>query len=711
MHLKSLDQALDLEDSLKQWFGYNHFRSHQREIIESVLKGHDVLAILPTGAGKSLCYQLPALLSEGTAIVVSPLIALMQDQVVSLFKNGISAAFINSSLPFHEIQEVLNHLSDYKLIYVAPERLVEPQFLARLKEIKLSFFVVDEAHCISQWGHSFRQEYRQLSLLKTHFPHCPVMALTATATRDVEKDIQAQLTMQNPVLIKGSFNRSNLTIRIQAKGQVDQQVQTFLEQQGDRSGIIYTATRKGVEKTYAQLHQQGLAVERYHAGMTDQERSAAQHAFLYDEAKLMVATVAFGMGIHKPDIRFIIHLDMPRTIEQYYQEIGRAGRDGLPAECLMLYSAQDIYIYKRFLEELDDQNIRRQMKLKTDQMMRLCVSNDCRRKDLLHYFGEKITEKECKACDNCLDELEQIDGTILAQKILSCVYRLQQNFGIKMVIDVLRGSKNQAIQQRGFDQLSTYGLLSQQSEQEIRYYIDSLIFQNYLELTSGEYPILKWTAQSTTVVKDQQRVYFKKRLFKIPKVAESVKSKEKVTLHYDEVLYETLRQLRQKKAKQEQVPAYVVFSDRALQEMALYYPQNQQEFIKINGVGPIKWIKYGEEFLQAIKAQLPLKNIKKSSKDETVELYQQHPSIEAIMQQRQLARSTIMTHLVEAIQEGVSLDISPLVSTSKQQVIEQLIAQLGCERIQPLKEQLSEDYTYDDLRLVVAFHRRSIPNE
>lgn len=407
-----------LEEELKRYFGYNTFRVYQKEIIQSLLRKEDVLAILPTGAGKSLCYQLPALLQQGTAIVISPLISLMQDQVVSLYKNGISAAFLNSSLLYQDIQSVLQQISDYKLLYVAPERLIDPQFLERLKETTISFFVIDEAHCISQWGHSFRVEYRKLSILKETFPHCPIIALTATATHDVEKDIQVQLAMQNPKIIKGSFDRPNLTIRLEPKIQVDKQLQVFLEQQKNQPGIIYAATRKGVENTFTQLQQAGYAVGRYHAGLSDQEKSVSQHAFLHDQLTLMVATVAFGMGVHKPDIRFIVHLDMPRTIEQYYQEIGRGGRDGLPAECLMLYSTQDFMIYKSFLDDVEDLVIRKQMKLKTESMYRFCTSLKCRRRELLRYFGEYFPQERCGACDNCLEEAEQIDGTVIAQKIL-----------------------------------------------------------------------------------------------------------------------------------------------------------------------------------------------------------------------------------------------------------------------------------------------------
>ncbi|MFI0435480.1 MAG: DNA helicase RecQ [Parachlamydiaceae bacterium] len=715
-----------LEEELKHYFGYNTFRAYQKEIIEALLRKEDVLAILPTGAGKSLCYQLPALLQEGTAIVVSPLISLMQDQVVSLYKNGISAAFLNSTLHYQDIQSVLDHLSDYKLLYVAPERLVDPQFLARLKEVPISFFVVDEAHCISQWGHSFREEYRKLSILKEHFPKSPIIALTATATHDVEKDIQVQLAMRHPTLIKGSFDRPNLTIRLHPKIQVDKQLKGFLEQQGNQSGIIYASTRKGVDHAFEILQKGGYSVGRYHAGLSEQERSASQHAFLHDQVTVMVATVAFGMGVHKPDIRFIVHLDMPRTIEQYYQEIGRAGRDGLPAECLMLYSTQDFIIYTSFLADLHDPELRRQMKMKTNSMYRLCTSLKCRRGELLRYFGEKFPQKTCASCDNCLDDADQIDATVIAQKILSCIYRLKQNVGIRMVIDVLRGSKGQHILSRGYDQLSTYALLNEMSEQEVRYYIECLLHRNLLSLTEGEYPVLKWTDQAASFLNGSETLSFKKRDFKPqkrekerPEKEKKIKTREAATLHYDEPLFEALRELRLKIAREEAVPPYVVFSDRALQEMAVYFPQHQQDFVQINGVGPIKSIKYGEKFLELIRSHGGAKHLPErvneplasplqrlSSMEETVSLYQQGHRLETIMEFRGLTKGTILAHLAEAIQEGEDLDLSPLVPFEKQIAIRSVISEVGADRLTPIKEKLSLDTTFEEIRLVAAFYRR-----
>lgn len=701
-----------LEEKLKEFFGYNTFRPYQKEIIQSILDQKDVLAILPTGAGKSLCYQLPAMLTRGTAIVISPLISLMQDQVVSLYKNGISAAFLNSSLYYQDIQNVLANLPDYKLLYVAPERFSDPSFLQRIKQVDLSFFVIDEAHCISQWGHSFRPEYRNLGLLKENFPNKPIMALTATATNEVEKDIAQQLLLKDSRIVKGSFDRANLTIRISPKGKIENQLFEFIRMQKDKSGIIYAGTRKTVDSTYQELLEQGFNVGRYHAGLSDQERSSSQNAFLHDRIQIMIATVAFGMGIHKPDIRFILHLDMPRSIEQYYQEIGRAGRDGLPADCLMLFGTQDLILYKTFLEKIEDPGIKKQTKIKTDKIYNLCTSNQCRRVELLNYFGERYPFNSCSSCDNCVDEADLIDGTIISQKILSCIFRLRQNFGFTTVIDVLRGSKNQFVLERKLDLISTYGILSELTAKEVRYYIESLIHMKLLTLTEGEYPVLKWSHFSQEVIEGKKQVFFKKKTFK------EVKEKEiKNTLQYNEGVFEELRQLRLEVAREEKVPPFVVFSDRSLQEMAIYFPRTEQEFTKINGVGPIKWNKFGKRFIEKIielLATVPAVSREKISTSplernnsvlQTTHLFEAGHPVEQVAEMRKLTRGTIITHLVEGIQQGLKIDISPLVSLERQKEIEKVIAELGTERLAPLKQKLPESYTYDEIRLVAAAHR------
>jgi ATP-dependent DNA helicase RecQ len=583
-----------LEEHLKALFGYNDFRHSQKEIVTAVLDRKDVVAILPTGAGKSICYQLPAMLLPGIAVVISPLISLMQDQVVSLYKNGLPAAFLNSSLHADEIQDLLNNLSDYKLLYIAPERLSDKNFVQHLQKIPISLFAIDEAHCISQWGHSFRQEYRQLAFLKTTFPGSSIVALTATATKDVERDIIAQLAMKEPHVVRASFDRPNLTFHIQAKASPMDQLRDFLSKHAGKSGIIYAATRKIVDETHANLIKEGFKPGKYHAGLSDQERTKAQHEFIHGECLLMVATVAFGMGIHKPDIRFVVHMDMPRSIEQYYQEVGRAGRDDLPSECLMLYSAQELMLYKFFLNQITDEAVKRTTQAKTEQILALCRSSQCRRVELLRYFGETYPSSNCNSCDRCLNSTEN-DETIIAQQILSCVYRLKHQFGIKHVIEVLRGAKTKMIFDRGHDRLSTYNLMAQYSEDDLRYYITILIEKGLLERSEGEYPVLRWTATSPNVTNGTLKVMMQKRAQKV------AKPKKRSDLQCDLALFTELSKLRQKYAQEMRVPAFVIFGDRSLIEMARVYPTNRESMLKINGVGPVKWERYGQSFLNVIK--------------------------------------------------------------------------------------------------------------
>lgn len=704
-----LSLSEDLKSALKKWFGYNDFRTSQKEIVEGVIQGKDVVAILPTGAGKSLCYQLPALMMSGTAVVVSPLISLMQDQVAALVKAGISATYVNSSLSLPELFEILNDLGRYKILYIAPERFADINFLNRLKALQLSFFVIDEAHCISQWGHSFRPDYRQLSLIKQHFPAKPLMALTATATAEVEKDIIAQLAMKDPFIIKASFDRPNLMLRIQRKADPDRQIKEFLDKHPDQSGIIYAATRKTVDELYETLTSEGYVLGKYHAGLSDGERSKALHDFIHDKTKLMVATVAFGMGINKPDIRFVIHHDMPKSIEQYYQEIGRAGRDGLPAECYMLYSGQELIIYKSFAKNESDPVVRAEMERKTELIFSLCRSYTCRRKELLKYFGERYPKNDCEGCDNCVDDDEIEEGTVAAQKILSCVARLKQGFGVRHVIDVLRGSKSSPILNKGHDQLSTYNIMSECSEDLLRHYIDSLQMKGFLKSSGGDYPVLQLTEISGSVLKGETTVKFRKKVFR-----EQVRRQP--ALAYNINLLSKLQRLRIEVANVEGLPPFSIFNDRSLMEMATYYPRNEQEFMAINGVGRHKWISYGERFLAVIhqfcidnkitpKATGPKPGVpmaKTSPVEETYRLYLEGKGIQEIAELRGVTPQTVVLNLCKSIKNHSRINIDALVSLEHQKLINQVIDEIGLEKLLPIKQKLPEEITYDEIHLVVA---------
>ncbi|MBA3815278.1 MAG: DNA helicase RecQ [Parachlamydiaceae bacterium] len=728
-HETSNVASLELEDQLKAFFGYNAFREHQRDIVRAVMNRQDVVAILPTGAGKSICYQLPAMLMPGLAIVVSPLISLMQDQVLSLTKNGIPAAFLNSSLHFSDIRSVLNNLSDYKLLYIAPERFADQNFVQSLKSTTVSFFAIDEAHCISQWGHAFRPEYRQLSFLKTTFPNSPIIALTATATKDVEKDITAQLAMINPYTIRASFDRPNLTFSIHTKGDTSAQLRRFIDKHPDQSGIIYAATRKTVDETHSELSAQGFSVGKYHAGLSEVERSDGQHRFVHDQCRLMVATVAFGMGIHKPDIRFIVHMDMPRSIEQYYQEVGRGGRDGLPADCLMLYSGQDLRIYQSFLSEIVEEELKRNIKDKTNKMYKLCCTMSCRRKELLHYFDENYRSSNCGGCDNCLDNTELIDETVVAQKILSCVHRLGQRFGAKQVIDVLKGSKAKNVVEKGHDQLSTYGLMSEYSETSLRHYIEMLVELEFLARSEGDYPVLQWTNKSSLVTSGQEKVFLRQKIqHNAPKA---------LAVEYDRELFTELSTLRHHWAEKTNVPAFVIFGDRTLIEMATSYPTTRAAFLAMNGAGPVKWEKYGQQFLDVIieycekKGIVITNRLEKAGKagkayamtssstsdgglgrdrlrsaKETLRLFSEGRSLEEICHIRNLTPVTTIDHLCEMIALGINIDITPFVAIEKQEAINNVIAVIGSEKLKPIKLMLSDDYTYLEIRLVVAIQRK-----
>ena len=594
-------------ETLKRYFGFASFRPLQREIIGATLAGKDVFALLPTGGGKSLCFQLPALLRPGLTVVVSPLIALMKDQVDALQAAGVGATFLNSTLATGESRQRLRglHQGGYRLLYAAPERLMLPGFLADLQSWTVNLIAVDEAHCISEWGHDFRPEYRQLSELRGLFPKVPMMALTATATERVRADIIKLLKLREPGCFVASFNRPNLAYRVVAKAKPSAQVLEFLRERPRESGIIYCQSRKSAEGLAARLAQHGIAAKPYHAGLPAEEREENQELFLRDEARVICATIAFGMGINKPNVRFVLHYDLPKNIEGYYQETGRAGRDGLPGECVLLFSAGDVVKQQRFIEEKspEEQIIAREQ---LRRIVHYAESSGCRRAELLRYFGETFPPANCGGCDNCLSPRPTFDGTLAAQKLLSCVYRIRQkshfNVGLNHVVEVLTGAETEKIRNWGHAKLSTYGIGREHSRAEWQAIGRELARLGYLRQSPGKFTTLEVTEEGFAALRERKKIVLTQPMAAPPSAPEKMPRAGAISC--DEELFERLRRLRKALADERLVPAYIIFSDVALRQMARYYPANDEEFSRISGVGEKKLAEFGATFLSEIAAHL-----------------------------------------------------------------------------------------------------------
>jgi len=593
-----------LEKTLKSVFGYNGFRTLQREIMEASLGGQDVVAILPTGGGKSLCYQLPALLREGLTVVISPLIALMKDQVDQLQAAGVAATFLNSSLSAGESRTRLEGLERgaYKLLYLAPERLFLEGFLEKLKDWNLAALAIDEAHCISEWGHDFRPEYRRLATIRDDLPDLPVMALTATATERVQRDIVEQLRLQSPARFVASFNRPNLTYRVLEKQRPKRQILDYVKRNQSQSGVIYCQSRKAVEDVAAMLQEAGQKALPYHAGLAQSVRIDNQEAFIRDDVPVIVATVAFGMGINKPNVRYVLHADLPKNIESYYQETGRAGRDGLPADCLLLYSGGDVMKYRHFIDQMEDAQAARIARQQLSQMADFGEFSGCRRSALLRYFGERRNEPNCGNCDNCLDDREEVDVTIECQKLLSCIFRINRMgtaMGLNHVVDVLRGSENAKVLARGHNTLSTHGIGQDRSVDYWRALGKQLAQTGYLSVSDDGYGTLDLTDQALHALKSRAPIRLKRIEEKGRSVSERSKGKAS-GIECDEGLFEILRGLRKNLADSGGVPPYVIFGDVALRQMARRYPRTEEEFLRIPGVGQNRLKKFGQQFLEVI---------------------------------------------------------------------------------------------------------------
>jgi len=591
-----------IRETLQNVFGLQDFRPYQREIIEHVVGGGDAFVLMPTGGGKSLCYQLPALQRDGLAIVVSPLISLMKDQVDALKANGVRAAMYNSNLHPAEAREVLErlHAGELDLLYVAPERVMRPGFLHSLEALDIALIAIDEAHCVSQWGHDFRPEYVALGELREHFPGTPFIALTATADPQTRDDIVDVLGLRQARTFVTSFDRPNIRYTVLEKHQPHAQLVRFLQDREHESGIVYALSRKRVEEIADHLADRGYAAEAYHAGLAAGTRSAVQERFLRDETQIVVATVAFGMGIDKPNVRFVVHYDLPRHLEGYYQETGRAGRDGLPAEALLLFGAQDAAMARYQMEQGQNEEQKRIEMHKLNAMVGFAESLSCRRRVLLGYLGENL-DRDCGNCDVCLDPPETFDGTEAARKVLSCVYRVRQSFGIKHVVDVLRGADNERIRRFAHDRLSTYGIGMEHSHAEWMSIARQLVHRGYLVQDIAAYSVLKLTPEALKVLRGEETVELAR-----PRIREKAKKKPAVALELgppDQALFEKLRELRRRLAEEAGVPPYIVFGDAALVEMSRAKPRNEEEFLAVNGVGKVKLERYGAAFIQVIAGE------------------------------------------------------------------------------------------------------------
>ncbi|NCR57769.1 MAG: DNA helicase RecQ [Microcystis aeruginosa LL13-06] len=698
--------AIDsLEKALKYHFGYDQFRPNQRQIIEAALNNQDLLVIMPTGGGKSLCFQLPALIKKGVTVVVSPLIALMQDQVTALADNGIGATFLNSTLNAKQVRERESLIlqGKIKLLYVAPERLLSPSFLDFLAVIDnylgLACLAVDEAHCVSDWGHDFRPEYRQIKQVRQRFPSVPILALTATATQQVREDIIQQLGLRDTSIHIASFNRPNLYYEVQPKTSKSyQQLYQYIKGQKG-AGIVYCISRKTVDKVAEQLQKDGINALPYHAGMEDRERSKNQTRFIRDDVQIMVATIAFGMGINKPDVRFVIHYDLPRNLEGYYQESGRAGRDGEPAKCTLFFSFADARKIEYFINQKTEQNQQQKARQQLRQVLDYAEGTECRRSSVLGYFGESFAGN-CGNCDNCRNGTNNQDWTIEAQKFLSCVARTGQKFGMMHIINVLRGGKGERIIQYQHHLLSTYGIGKDKTVQEWKRLSRSLVQQNLLVETEDDFRILKLNQHSWEVMRKQRSVFIA-----VPQKANGqILGDDNPNTLESDLLFDRLRQLRKKIADSQGVPPYVIFHDSSLRLMAQSKPRSLGEFRQISGVVHSKVQQYGDIFIAAIndfcQDSLP------STQLLTLQYYQDGLTVEEIARKRSLKVSTIYEHLAKLLEAGYEIDINQLVSKNKQEYIRLVIKKVGDRSLKTLKENLGDNYSYEEIKLVVAWQRR-----
>jgi ATP-dependent DNA helicase RecQ len=698
-------------DVLKKFYGYDSFRGKQESVIHQVIEKKDCIALMPTGAGKSVCYQVPAMVLPGLTLVISPLIALMKDQVDALNEIGIPAAFLNSTMDISEQRYVSDQVikGAVKLLYVAPERLFSGThpLVNALKEMNLSLVAVDEAHCVSQWGHDFRPEYLKLGALRKAFPSTPFLALTATADKQTRKDIAARLHLNKPEWFISSFDRPNITYRVTLRSDGFGKLVDFLQHRPNDAGIVYCLSRKSVENTAAKLNANGFSALPYHAGLSKENRQENQEKFIKDEVKIIVATIAFGMGIDKSNVRFVVHTNMPQNIESYYQETGRAGRDGLPGEALLFYSLGDSITLKRMIESADNEEYVRHMKAKMNTMVAFCQTKSCRRKYLLGYFGEEYSH-DCGNCDVCFQKNNKSDMTIFSQMLLSAVVRLGQQYGLGHVILVLRGSQSAKITSAQ-KELSVYGIGKDRSDDFWKRLGFQLISEGYLLQEDPQRPILKLSDLAWKKLKRKEKFLLG--------MEEEVFNLREPSNKKDEALFEKLRNVRKVMADQQNVPPYIIFSDATLVEMSQRYPRNENELIRVGGVGQLKLEKYGKVFLKEINVHIEENDIKpgknpgtakrkvkrapSASIQETFALYQEGKTIFQIAQYRSLAKTTIEGHIAQLIEDNKITKDTFLNEDSSKEIL-QANKELEGQGLKRLKDHFGEKFSYFDLRVALA---------
>jgi len=726
MNQASKEHESTIHDTLKTVFGFQTFRPNQESIIKNILDGRDVFAVMPTGGGKSLCYQLPATMMHGTAVVISPLISLMKDQVDAAVENGIRAAFMNSSMDADEVSDVYRMLkyNKIRLLYIAPERFAMPHFLERLKTAAISLFAIDEAHCISEWGHDFRPDYLGLSLIPEMFPDAPIAAFTATATQRVQEDIINKIGLRKPHIVRASFNRPNLFYEVKAKSRVELQILEFLRDHPGESGIIYRTTRDSVMETADFLKSKGIAALPYHAGLSADERTKNQEAFNRDEVQVIVATIAFGMGIDKSNLRFVIHADLPKNIEAYYQETGRAGRDGEPAHCLLFFGRGDIPKIRYFINEITDEKERFIAIQKLNQIVGFASHNVCRRRQLLAFFGEDYPRDNCGSCDICSGSVEQIDITTDAQIIMSAISKMGQRFGIGHIIDIVTGSDTKRIRELRHNESKTYGMGKVRDKKYWRSVLDELIAQEAIMQQGDPYPVLKITQKGSDILFGGESIMALRRedaKAKTPREGDEFE-------RYDRTLFERLRNVRKGIAEGQKVPPYVIFSDRTLHEMCRRFPSTLSDIRKISGVGEVKLERYGEDFIREIKlyldknpgisipegesgdsghAVLTQKKKKGETVEETYEFFKGGMSLEDIAKLRSLAPSTIASHMERLILDGRDIDMDRLVDPGKRLKIEEFFLSTEGWGLNPVVEHFIGTVSYEEARLVRAHLHRN----